>query len=491
MEISEACAADRIESIVMWRESPWLSFNSPQPQSRHIVLPLPADWPSAPGLSSVTHLRVATAHSQIPCQVPTAACRRRMPCGLHEGGRVALEYLPIDRSFICPGENVAYRILIADDSAAIRDVLREALVDEGYDVTEAASGDDVLFEFNGNGTPKPDLVLMDIRMPGKDGIEVLRALRASRDAELPIIVMTAFGSASTAIEAMKLGAFDYIAKPFELEEVTVAIERFFERQDLSDRVVRLLVESNRDEILIGDSPAMQDIYKIVGRVARSDATVLVSGETGTGKELVATVKKLLRVLQEREFERVGGTNSIKVDTRVVAATNKDLPREIDAGNFREDLYYRLNVIAIELPPLRERHSDIPPLVEHFLHKHRYGRSSAPARISQEAMSRLLAHDWPGNVRELENTIERAVIMARGGVIAADHVTFPGQETRRPVDVTQAIADGTSLDAFLKDMESRYLREALRQAGGNETVAAGLLGVDLEELRGRVSRTEGE
>jgi two-component system, NtrC family, response regulator AtoC len=461
---------------------------------------------------------------------------------------------------MCRGENVAYRILIADDSAAIRDVLREALVDEGYDVSEAASGDEVLAEFNGNGVPKPDLVLMDIRMPGKDGIEVLRALRASRDAELPIIVMTAFGSASTAIEAMKLGAFDYIAKPFELEEVTVAIERFFERQDLSDRVVRLLVESNRDEILIGDSPAMQDIYKIVGRVARSDATVLVSGETGTGKELVATVihrnstysagplikvncaalpetlleselfghekgaftgaiaqrkgrfelankgtifldevgeltlatqKKLLRVLQEREFERVGGTNSIKVDTRVVAATNKDLPREIDAGNFREDLYYRLNVIAIELPPLRERHTDIPLLVEHFLHKHRYGRGSAPARISQEAMSRLLAHDWPGNVRELENTIERAVIMARGGVIAADHVTFPGQETRRPVDVTQAIADGTTLDVFLKDMESRYLREALRQAGGNETVAAGLIGIELEDLRGRVERTVGE
>jgi two-component system response regulator AtoC len=210
-----------------------------------------------------------------------------------------------------------------------------------------------------------------------------------------------------------------------------------------------------------------------------------------GELTLATQKKLLRVLQEREFERVGGTGSIKVDTRVVAATNKDLPREIDAGNFREDLYYRLNVIAIELPPLRERHTDIPLLVEHFLHKHRYGRGSAPARISQEAMSRLLAHDWPGNVRELENTIERAVIMARGGVIAADHVTFPGQETRRPVDVTQAIADGTTLDLFLKDMESRYLREALRQAGGNEAVAAGLIGIELEELRGRVARTEGE
>jgi two-component system response regulator AtoC len=397
-------------------------------------------------------------------------------------------------------------------------------------------------------------------MPGKDGLEVLRALRASRDDELPIIVMTGFGSASTAIEAMKLGAFDYIAKPFELEEVAVVIERFFERRDLSDQVVRLIVESNRDEILIGDSPPMQNVYKIVGRVARSDATVLISGETGTGKELVATVihrnstyaagplikvncaalpetlleselfghekgaftgaigqrkgrfelankgtifldevgemtlatqKKLLRVLQEREFERVGGTTSVKVDTRVIAATNKELPHEIDAGNFREDLYYRLNVIAIELPPLRERHSDIPLLVEHFLHKHRYGRGSAPARISQEAMARLLAHDWPGNVRELENTVERAVIMARGGIIAEEHVTFPGQEARRPVDVAQAIADGTSIDEFLKDMESRYLREALRQSGGNLSVAAGLVGIAPEELRDRLERTEDE
>jgi two-component system response regulator AtoC len=399
---------------------------------------------------------------------------------------------------------------------------------------------------------------MDIRMPGKDGLEVLRTLRASREAELPIIVMTAFGSASTAIEAMKLGAFDYIAKPFELDEVTVAVERFFERQDLSDRVVRLLAESNRDEILIGDSLPMQAVYKTIGRVARSDATVLVLGETGTGKELLATVmhrnstyssgplikvncaslpetlleselfghekgsftgavaqrkgrfelankgtifldeigemtlatqKKLLRVIQEREFERVGGTSTIKVDTRVIAATNKDLPREIEAGNFREDLFYRLNVISIQLPPLRERHSDIPLLVEHFLHKHRYGRGSPPARISHEAMARLLAHDWPGNVRELENTIERAVIMARGGIIAADHITFPGQEAPRRIDVTQSIADGVTLDAFLKDMESRYLREALRQAGGNPAVAAGLVGVEPDDLQARIAKAE--
>ena len=451
---------------------------------------------------------------------------------------------------------MAHRILIADDSTAIRDVLREALTDDGYDVSEAASGDEVVAAFNGGEAPRPDLTLMDIRMPGKDGLEVLRTLRVARDAELPIIVMTAFGSASTAIEAMKLGAFDYIAKPFELDEVTVAIERFFERRDLSDRVVRLIAESNRDEILIGDSPVMQDVYKTIGRVARSEATVLVSGETGTGKELLATVmhrnstfssgplikvncaslpetlleselfghekgsftgavaqrkgrfelankgtifldevgemtlntqKKLLRVLQEREFERVGGTTTIKVDTRVIAATNKDLPREIELGNFREDLYYRLNVIAIELPPLRERRSDIPLLVEHFLHKHRYGRGSAPARISQEAMAKLLDHDWPGNVRELENTIERAVIMARGGIIADDHITFPGQEPRRPIEVAQAIADGMSLETFLQEMESRYLREALRQAGGSATVAADLSGIDDDEFQQRIDR----
>ena len=453
---------------------------------------------------------------------------------------------------------MAYRILIADDTAAIREILREALVDEGYDISEAVSGEEVLEQMRGNGVAVPDLALMDIRMPGKDGLEVLRTLRSAQEDELPIIVMTAFGSASTAIEAMKLGAFDYIAKPFELEEVTVAIERFFERRDLSDQVVRLLAETNRDEILIGDSQAMQDVYKTVGRVARSDATVLVSGETGTGKELVATVihrnstyasgplikvncaalpetlleselfghekgaftgaiaqrkgrfelahkgtifldevgemtlatqKKLLRVLQEREFERVGGTTTVKVDTRVVAATNKNLPREIESGNFREDLYYRLNVIAIELPPLRERVSDIPPLVEHFLHKHRYGRGSPPARISKEAMQRLLTHEWPGNVRELENTVERAVIMARGGIIAEEHITFPGQEGRRPVDVTQALADGTSLATFLRDMEARYLQEALRQAGGNQAVAADLLGIEPSEMQQRLARQE--
>jgi two-component system response regulator AtoC len=456
------------------------------------------------------------------------------------------------------GEHVAHRILIADDSAAIRDLLKEALVDEGYDVLEAESGDQVVAAFNGGDGAGPDLALMDIRMPGKDGIEVLRSLRTTRDAELPVIVMTGFGSASTAIEAMKLGAFDYLTKPFELDEVSVVIERFFERQDLSDRVVRLMTESNRDEILIGDSPAMQGIYKTVGRVARSDATVLVSGETGTGKELLATVmhrnstyssgplikvncaslpetlleselfghekgaftgavaqrkgrfelankgtifldevgemtlntqKKLLRVLQEREFERVGGTTTIKIDTRVIAATNKDLQREIEVGNFREDLFYRLNVIAIELPPLRDRHSDIPLLVEHFLHKHRYGRGSAPARISQEAMAKLLDHDWPGNVRELENAIERAVIMARGGIIADDHITFPGQEFRRPIEVSQALADGMSLASFLKEMESRYLREALRQSGGNSAVAADLLGLDAEEIRRRIDETD--
>jgi DNA-binding NtrC family response regulator len=174
---------------------------------------------------------------------------------------------------------------------------------------------------------------------------------------------------------------------------------------------------------------------------------------------------------------------------VLAATNQKLAELVRAKRFREDLYFRLNVVTLELPPLRERHSDIPLLVEHFVNKHRYGRGAAPARISQEAMSRLMTHDWPGNVRELENTIERAVIMARGGVIAADHITFPGQDTRRTVlDVAQALSDGMSLSTFLREAETRYVREALRQAGGNIGVAAGLMGTDAAEAQRRVDES---
>lgn len=368
-------------------------------------------------------------------------------------------------------------ILIADDDAGIRGMLRDFLEDEGFSVEETDDSDHVVEAIRGEDPPI--LVLMDVRMPKKSGIDVLRELSEDRGSQLPVIIMTAYGSANLAIQAMQLGAYDYVTKPFDLDEVLITIRRYIEHQRLLQRVSQSGVaraDHDPNEFIIGNSSAMQEVYKIVGRVAASDATVLIAGETGTGKELVATVihrnsgysggpmikvncaalpetlleselfghekgaftgainqrkgrfemahkgtifldevgemtlatqKKLLRVLQEREFERVGGSISVKVDTRVIAATNKVLMQEVRDGRFREDLYYRLNVIAIYLPPLRERKEDVPLLVEHFLDKHRYSSSSVPARISTSAMQRLMEHDWPGNVRELENIIERA------------------------------------------------------------------------------------
>ena len=456
------------------------------------------------------------------------------------------------------------RILIADDDAAIRGMLREFLEDEGYDVVEAENGGGVVEQLTtANGRGRPDLVIMDVVMPDKDGLQVLReagsALPGTGIArQLPIVVMTAYGTSNVAIEAIQLGAYDYITKPFDLDHVLVTIERFFERQALSEQVQELstrLGERDPNEVMIGNSAAMQEVYKTIGRVARSDATVLISGETGTGKELVATIlhrsssyargplvkvncaalpetlleselfghekgsftgamtqrkgrfemankgtifldevgemslatqKKLLRVLQEREFERVGGSISVKVDVRVIAATNKVLMTEIEEGRFREDLYYRLNVISIFLPPLRERRDDIPLLVEHFLQKHRYSAGSGPARISQGAMQQLMDYDWPGNVRELENMIERATVLSQGGVITEEHITFSGADNRRFVDIGQRVRRGTRMSELLADVERQALSEAISQSDGDRVAAAALLGMELKDLQKRLS-----
>ena len=451
------------------------------------------------------------------------------------------------------------RILVADDDGAIRGVLRELLEEEGYDVSEAAGGADVQAALAGSNGARPDLVLMDVRMPDKGGLDVLReTARPEGGSHLPVIIMTAFGGSSVAIEAMQLGAYDYITKPFDLEDVLLTVQRFFERQQLTQQVHELssrLGERDPNEVIIGNSPAMQDVYKTIGRVARSDATVLVSGETGTGKELVATVlhrsssysrgplvkvncaalpetlleselfghekgsftgalaqrkgrfemankgtifldevgemslatqKKLLRVLQEKEFERVGGSISVKIDTRVIAATNKVLPHEIEQGRFREDLYYRLNVISIFLPPLRDRRDDIPLLVEHFLHKHRYLATASPARVSQTAMQMLMDYDWPGNVRELENIIERATVLSQGGIITEEHITFSGADNRRFVDVGQRLRKGTGLAELLADVEKQAFSEALTQTDGDRVAAAALLRIDLPELQRRLA-----
>jgi two-component system response regulator AtoC len=375
---------------------------------------------------------------------------------------------------------------------------------------------------------------------------------------LPIIVVTGYGTSNVAIDAMQFGAYDYIVKPFDLDEVLDMVERFFDRQRLDRQVEPLSTRAgSRDpnEVIIGNSGAMRDVYKTIGRVARSDATVLISGETGTGKELVATVlhrsssysggtlvkvncaalpetlleselfghekgsftgalnqrkgrfemankgtifldevgemslatqKKLLRVLQEREFERVGGSVAVKIDTRVIAATNKVLEQEVEDGRFREDLYYRLNVISIYLPPLRDRLDDIPLLVEHFLDKHRYAADSSPSRISQGAMRLLMDHEWPGNVRQLENVIERATVLSQGGVIAEEHIDLAGADNRRFVDIAQRLRKGTTLPELMADVERRAISEALTQTDGDRLAASVMLGIDLSELKQRLN-----
>ncbi len=447
-------------------------------------------------------------------------------------------------------------ILIADDDAAIRGVLRDLLEDEGFDVDEVDSAQGVVDALASNGHSRPGLVMMDVRMPDRSGLDVLRETKSTNGEQLPIIVMTAYGTSNIAIEAMQLGAYDYLTKPFDLDDVLLTIQRFFEHRRLSEQVLALssqLGERDPNEVLIGNSAAMQEVYKTIGRVARSEATVLVTGETGTGKELIATIlhrassyargplikvncaalpetlleselfghekgaftgainqrkgrfemankgtifldevgemslatqKKLLRVLQEREFERVGGTVSVKVDTRVIAATNKILAQEIEAGRFREDLYYRLNVIAIHLPALRDRMDDIPLLVEHFVQKHRFTPSSEPARLSQGAMNALMEYDWPGNVRELENLIERATVLAQGGVITEQHINFYGADNRRLVDIGERIRRGTTIEDLLHDIEKQAFAEALAQADGDRLAAASMLGLRLQDFNKR-------
>ncbi len=436
-------------------------------------------------------------------------------------------------------------ILIADDDEAIRKLLKTVLEEAGYTTSEAANGQDAL---EGIKSGAYDLVLLDMRLPGMTGLDVLRQLRA-KQGEVPVILMTAYGSPNIAIQASSLGAYGYVTKPFELDDVLHQIGRYFERLQLREEVLTLrqqIEPRDPSEKIIGNSPAMREIYMLVGRSAATEATVLITGETGTGKELVAhvihanstyrygplvkvncaalpetlleselfghekgaftsaltqrkgrfemahkgsifldeigemtlsTQRKLLRVLQEREFERVGGSIPIKVDCRVIAATNKNLEEEVAAGRFREDLYYRLNVIRINMPPLRERKDDIPLLVEHFLDKHRYSPDSPPARISEEAMQLLIKHDWPGNVRELENTIQRAVVLAQGGVITSHHILLSNFGDRQMVDVGRLVRENTPLAEIMGQVERLALTEAMEVAKGDRSEAARILGLD--------------
>jgi two-component system response regulator AtoC len=457
-----------------------------------------------------------------------------------------------------PSGRLMSRILVADDDAAIRALLTDLLKGEGYEVSEARTGAEVLAAVN--KPTKPDLILMDVRMPEMSGMDVLRRMRDTK-VGVGALVMTAYGSSNLAIQSIQLGAYDYITKPFDLDEVLVPVRRYFEHQTLQGEVQSLrkqLGQRDPAERMVGRSPAMNEVYKTIGRVAGSDATVLISGETGTGKELVAeilhlnsarrqgqlikvacatlpetlleselfghekgsftsayqqrkgrfeladkgtifldemgemtlsTQKKLLRVLQEKEFERVGGTQTIHIDCRVVAATNKVLIEEVNQGRFREDLYYRLNVIPIHMPPLRDREGDVPLLVEHFLDKYRFAPQSPPAKITEDALALLEQHDWPGNVRQLENTIERAVILARGGVITTEHLSQVNRVSPRPgrltVDLAALLEQRKGLGEVMEDIERRLLAEALQRASNRLDDAALVLGLSGAELAQRL------
>jgi two-component system, NtrC family, response regulator AtoC len=429
------------------------------------------------------------------------------------------------------------RILIADDEAPIINLLTELLTDVGYDVAGVSSGTAVLEQLQGDHGF--GLLLLDLQMPGVNGLDLIEHLRKD-GIDIPVILITGHGTSSIAIRAMQIGAYDYLNKPFDLDEVQVVVKRLFEHQELASRVRTLEQRAELRERMIGQSPAMSQIYKTIGRVAGSDASVLITGETGTGKELAANLihqnsarrsgplikvncaalpetlieselfghekgaftgavaqrkgrfelahkgtifldevgeitlpvqKKLLRVLQEGEIERVGGTGVVKVDVRVLTATNRDLLEEVKAGNFREDLYYRLNVINLHMPPLRERRSDIPVLVEHFLDKYRYKPAAPPTRISEEALELLEKYDWPGNVRQLENEIERAVVLAQGNVITSHSLNLSQHGIPTQIDLATRVRNREPLSAVLAEVERVMLFEALRQSDGYEEDAA--------------------
>lgn len=447
------------------------------------------------------------------------------------------------------------RILIADDEEGLRELLTDLLTEEGYAAESVTNGSAVLERIEAG--ERYDLLLLDLKMPGVSGIDLLERLRAAGNM-IPVIMVTGYGTSSSAIRAMQIGAYDYLMKPFDNEEVLVVIRRLFEHQALASRV-RQLEQRSPEDRMIGRSTAMRDIYKMIGLVAASEASVLITGETGTGKELVANIlhqnsgrkgpfipvncaalpetlieselfghekgaftgamaqrkgrfelankgtifldevgeislpvqKKLLRVLQEGEIERVGGSSVLKVDVRVVAATNRDLLDEVHQGNFREDLYYRLNVVNIHMPPLRERRGDIQLLVEHFLNKFRFKPTDQPTRISEEAMLRLEEYDWPGNVRQLENEIERAVTFSQGRVITSQVLNLGTAGQPAQIDLAARVRNRDSMATVLAEIERIMLQEALRQSDGNVEAAASRLQLSVDDLttRMRASRLE--
>jgi len=446
------------------------------------------------------------------------------------------------------------RILVVDDERSMRELLAIVLRREGYEVLLAESGRAAVDTLEREAV---DLLISDIKMPDLSGVEVLRAAKRI-DQDILGIMITAFASTDTAVEAMRLGACDYLSKPFDVDLLKMKVREKIENRQLRQENVllkRSLGLSHQFTNIIGRSESMLQVFKMIETVARTNSTILLTGESGTGKGLVAQAihfhslrrekpmvslncgalpealleselfghmrgaftsadsnkkglleiaekgtifldeigemsavmqVKLLRVLQERRFRRVGGLEELQADIRVIAATNQDLTKLVSTGRFREDLYYRINVIPIVLPPLRDRREDIPLIAEHFLQKYSEQMGKSITGISHDAMEVLLAHDWPGNIRELENALERAVALESTPTILPESLPTAILDDGPPVTGVQPAEplpdSGFDLEAHVKEIEIGYIAEALKRAGGVQVKAAELLGMSFRSFR---------
>jgi two-component system response regulator PilR (NtrC family) len=451
----------------------------------------------------------------------------------------------------------AARVLIVDDERSMRDLLSMSLQRAGHEVTTADGGETAIEAIRKESF---DGIITDLRMPKVDGLEVLRAAR-DLSPETAVIVVTAMASTETAVEAMKLGAYDYITKPFKLDEVNLILKNGLERKRLRDENLylrRQLETQHRFENIIGKSRRIMEVFDTIRKIADSPATAMITGESGTGKELVARaihfnsqrrdqpfvsvncgaipeglmeselfghVKgsftgavankvglftaaeggtlfldeiteippllqvKLVRAIQMREVRRVGDTKDVKTDVRLIAASNRDLETAVREGVMREDLFYRLNVIPIELPPLRERHEDIPLLVAHFVQRFSKELGKDVRGVTPEAMAVLERHHWPGNIRELENAIERAIVLGNGDTVGVDSLPESVRRERpaREPEILDVPEEGLDLDATLDDLERRYLQIALERTRGVQTKAAELLRMTFRQFRYKVQK----
>ncbi|MBL8934748.1 MAG: sigma-54-dependent Fis family transcriptional regulator [Archangium sp.] len=446
------------------------------------------------------------------------------------------------------------RVLVVDDEANLRKVLAAMLRKDGYEVAIAENGEVAQAEFEKNGA---DVVITDMVMPKVGGLELLKAVHATRP-DVPVIIITAHGTVDSAVEAIKLGAFDYITKPFEQSEIKAVVAKAARTQEANQAHVP--PEGRGRTSIVGDSPQVTEIFKIIDKVADSPSTVLITGESGTGKELIATALhdgssrkdkplikincaaipkdlmeselfgyergaftgavtskpgrfeladggtlfldeigevpiemqvKLLRVLQESEFERVGGIKTTRVDVRLIAATNRDLAAEVEAGRFRKDLFYRLNVVPIHLPSLRDRRTDVPALVRHFIEKYNKRLNKKIEGIADDALAMLQAYPWPGNIRELENMMERVLLFADGPRIEVKDLPEPVRTSLQGAvaqltDTTTPEVGETPLKDFLKakqaEIEKAFIVQALAKTEGNVTRAAKLLGISRKSLQ---------